>query len=194
VIHNGIDLVLIEKLSKRQLDPYRMLASPIVLAAGRLVPQKDYVTLIQAFAALQQRRKCTLVILGDGPAESAVRAMVKSLKLEKDVVLAGHVDNPYAYMSRADCFVLSSRFEGFGLVLAEALACGCPVVSTDCPSGPREILDNGEYGRLVPVGDAEELASAMYYTLHRLHNRTALKARAAEFSEQRMVDHYLQLL
>ena len=138
---------------------------PVILAVGRLTVQKDYPTLIRAFAALRAHREARLVILGEGELRETLEAMVARLGIADDVAFLGFVDNPYAWMRQASLFVLSSAWEGFGNVLAEAMACGTPVVSTDCPNGPAEILENGTWGQLVPVGDAQALARAISETL-----------------------------
>ncbi len=140
---------------------------PVILAAGRLTRQKGFPTLLEAFARLCARRPARLLILGEGPDRPYLEAMSRRLAVEGLVDLPGFQTNPYAYMSRAALFVLSSRWEGLSNVLVEALALGVPVVATDCPSGPREILDHGRYGALVPVGDAGALAEAMAATLDR---------------------------
>jgi glycosyltransferase involved in cell wall biosynthesis len=174
-----------------------------VLAAGRLHAQKDFPTLVRAFARLRARIPTRLIILGQAPeprpgateaAQAELRALAASLGVARDVDLPGFVANPFAYMTRAGLFALSSAWEGLPTVLVEALACGCPVVSTDCPSGPREILDGGRWGRLVPVGDDVALAEAMELTLAEAPDRAALRARAAEFSVERATDTYLRLL
>lgn len=134
---------------------------PVLLGIGRLHPQKDYPTLLQAFAKVRQKRPARLLILGEGKERPMLEALLKSLGLEQDVSLPGFVMNPFAYMARASVFVLSSRWEGLPTVLIEALCCGTRVVSTDCPSGPREILRDGKYGQLVPVGDVGALARAI---------------------------------
>lgn len=134
---------------------------PVLLAVGRLQQQKDYPMLIRAFAQLRRSRPARLMILGEGKERPMLEAMVKELELEEDVSMPGFVINPYAYMARAKLFVLSSRWEGLPTVLIEALCCGTPAVSTDCPSGPREILRSGKYGRLTPVGDAAAFAQAI---------------------------------
>ena len=136
-------------------------APPVVLGVGRLTPQKDFVSLVRAFARVRRTRRARLMILGEGPERGDLEALVHALSLDEDVLLPGFVENPYAYMSRAALFVLSSRWEGLPTVLIEALACGTPVVSTDCPSGPSEILAGGRFGRLVPVKDVTALADAM---------------------------------
>jgi glycosyltransferase involved in cell wall biosynthesis len=138
---------------------------PVLVAVGRLQMQKDYPTLIRAFAQVSRSRSVRLVILGEGRERSRLEALVQKLHLEQDVSLPGFVKNPYAYMARASLFVLSSRWEGLPTVLVEALCCGTPVVSTDCPSGPKEILKDGLYGQLVPVGDPDALARAIETSL-----------------------------
>jgi len=117
---------------------------PVILAAGRLSPEKGFSTLIQAFARLAAKRACRLVILGEGRQRGDLERLVNDSRLMDRVSMPGWTTNPFAYMSRAALFVLSSVREGLGLVLIEALACGCPCVSTDCPSGPREILQGGD--------------------------------------------------
>jgi glycosyltransferase involved in cell wall biosynthesis len=134
---------------------------PVILATGRLSAQKDFPTLIQAFARVRQTRPARLLILGEGEERPALEAQAKQLGLERDVSLPGFVVNPYPYMAWAGVFVLSSRWEGLPSVLIEALYCGAPAISTDCPSGPREILADGKYGQLVPVGDVNALARAI---------------------------------
>jgi glycosyltransferase involved in cell wall biosynthesis len=138
---------------------------PIILGVGRLEPQKDFPTLLRAFALLRKKQKARLMILGDGNLRPMLEALVKELGVEKDVQLPGFNNNPYAYMKRADVFVLSSVLEGLPTVLIEAMALGTPVVSTDCKSGPKEILGNSGYGTLVPTENPEALAAAIEKTL-----------------------------
>jgi glycosyltransferase involved in cell wall biosynthesis len=134
---------------------------PVVLAAGRLTKQKGFDVLIRAFAEVRSQRVARLLILGEGEDRSALIGLLRELDLEQDVGLPGFVSNPYSYMANASLFVLSSRWEGLPTVLVEAIYCGAPIISTDCPSGPREILKNGEYGQLVPVDDIGCLAQAI---------------------------------
>jgi len=169
-------------------------APPLLLAAGRLAPAKDFATLLRAFARVHTRRTVHLVILGEGGQRHTLEKQLRELGIEADVELHGFVDNPFAWMSRASLFVLSSAWEGSPGVLVEAMACGCPVVSTDCPSGPDEILDGGRYGRLVPVGDVAALADAIAKTLDATVDREALRARAREFDIDRAVERYLDVL
>lgn len=133
----------------------------VFVAAGRLRPQKDYPTLFRAFAKVRSERAVRLLVLGDGPEREYLEALIENLGIGADVQLLGAKSNPYAYMARAAGFVLSSRWEGLPTVLVEALRCGVPVIATDCPSGPREILADGRFGALVPVGDVGALALAM---------------------------------
>ena len=166
--------------------------APVILGAGRLAPQKDFPTLIEAFRRVSAARACRLVILGEGPLRPQLEGRVRALGIEDGVSLPGWTENPYAFMSRAALFVLSSRHEGFPGVLVEALACGCPAVSTDCPAGPSEILEDP--GLLAPVGDPEALSQVMLQALDRPVDKAALRARAARFSVERAVDGYETLI
>lgn len=167
--------------------------APVVLAVGRLTALKDFPTLIRAFSRLRKQRMCRLVILGEGVLRPELMALVAELGLQADVDLPGFVENPFAFMRRSALFVLSSASEGFGNVLVQAMACGTPVVSTDCPSGPREILEGERWGRLVPVGDIEALTKAMAASLDDTQQPDVAQ-RAAEFSVERAVDEYLKLM
>jgi glycosyltransferase involved in cell wall biosynthesis len=167
---------------------------PVILAAGRLAPQKDYPTLIRAFAALVEGQDMRLIILGEGPERPALEALVGDLGLSGRVDLPGFRGNPFAYMAKARLFVLSSAWEGLPGVLIQAMACGTPVVSTDCPSGPREILVEGRLGPLVPVGDIAALAEAMARTLDRTPESEVLQARAADFGLATVTQLYLDVL
>ncbi len=138
---------------------------PVILGVGKLEAQKDFPTLIHAFAKVRQIKPARLVILGWGPDRPQLETLIKELGVEEAVDLPGYVQNPYAYMARASVFVLSSAWEGLPTVLIEAMALGTPVVSTDCESGPSEILAGGKYGYLTPVGDSEALADAILQVL-----------------------------
>jgi glycosyltransferase involved in cell wall biosynthesis len=166
---------------------------PIILGVGRLTAQKDFATLIRAFARVRQSHEARLIILGEGEHRPILERLVRELGLQEWVALPGFVENPYAWMRRAAVFVLSSRWEGLPTVLIEAMACGTPVVATDCPSGPREILEGGKWGKLVPVGDAVGLAEAICQTLKE-GSPSDLSIRASDFSLERAVESYLQVL
>lgn len=167
---------------------------PVLLAVGRLVAQKDFPTLLKAFARVRAVRPARLVILGEGKERMKLEVLAQKLDVAADVDLPGFVLNPFPYLARASLLVLSSAWEGFGNVVAEAMACGCPVVSTDCPSGPAEILDGGAYGPLVPVGDDAALAKAILSVLEMPPDPERLRAQAALFSVDRATDRYLELL
>lgn len=165
---------------------------PVLLAVGRLEPQKDFATLIRAFQKLD--RPARLIILGEGSQRSALEKLIQEADLQEQVELVGYVENPYPYMKHASTLVMSSLYEGFPNVLVEALACGCPVVSTDCPTGPSEILDNGRYGKLVSVGDTDALAKAISETLNSPPDPEFLKQRVKAFPPDMIADQYLALL
>ncbi|MBC7220193.1 glycosyltransferase [Candidatus Bipolaricaulota bacterium] len=167
---------------------------PVILSVGRLTAAKDYPTLIAAFAEVRQRRDARLAILGEGEERPRLHDLLRRLGLESDVWLPGFVEPPYPYLARASLFVVSSIWEGLPTAIIEALALGVPVVSTDCPSGPREILDNGRFGELVPVGDADALADAILRALDTPHDPERLRERAKQFSVGNAVAQYLALL
>lgn len=165
-----------------------------VLAVGTLKPIKAFNTLIDAFAQLRARVDARLLILGEGGEREALDMQIRRLNLQGHVFLQGFVKQTAPYYQHAELHVLSSIGEGLPTVIIEALAAGTPVVSTDCPSGPREILMGGQHGLLVPVGDAMALATAMARSLGTTHDREALKARAQHFSIERAVARYESLL
>jgi len=162
-----------------------------ILAVGRLAPQKDYETLIKAFALLPKAINAKLVILGEGPLRADLIALVNHLGLQECISLPGFIRDPYPWFRSADLFVLSSQWEGFGNVIVEALECGVPVVSTDCLSGPAEILEDGRYGKLVPIRDPDAMAAAMTASLAEPHDREKLMSRAKVFSVRNISDQYL---
>jgi len=163
----------------------------VVLGAGRLAEQKDFETLIRAFEGVaEQKDNARLLIVGSGSKEAQLQTLVSELGLEDRVELVGYVDNLYAYMNAADVFVLSSRWEGFGIVLVEAMAVGTPVVSTDCPHGPNEILSNGEYGELVEVGDTEAMTDSIHRVLSNRDKGKQINQRASEFSVSNISEKY----
>lgn len=167
---------------------------PLIVGAGRLTEQKDFATLIRAFAQLRRTRPVRLAILGDGRERAALLALASSLDVAEDLVMPGFVPNPWAWMAHAQLFVLSSRWEGSPNVLTEALALGVPSVATDCPSGPRELLRAGAVGPLVPVGDALALAAAMAATLENPPPAHVLREAVAEHTAEVSAGRYLELL
>lgn len=166
---------------------------PVVIAVGRLSKEKDFPTLIQAFNLLRSTTRARLVILGEGGERPLLETLRQNSPYSADILLAGFQENPYNWMRHAAVFVLSSRWEGFGNVLVEAMACGTPVISTACPSGPEEILEQGLWGRLVPVGDAHALANAITQTLADT-SPPAVQNRAEAFGVSHAVDAYLKVL
>ncbi len=165
---------------------------PVVLAVGRLHHQKGFDILLDAFSAVLVERPCRLIILGEGEQRETLERQAQQLGIAAYVQLPGFVKNPYAYMNRAALFVLSSRWEGLPGALIEAMACGCAVVATDCPSGPAEIIENITQGAIVPVEDADALAAAMLEALNTPRGRGVDRAR--RFNTASAVDAYLEML
>ena len=166
---------------------------PVILGVGRLTWAKDFSTLIRAFAQVRQRRAAHLIILGEGEERSALTALAKELGVADDVALPGFRANALAFMAKSTLFVLSSVSEALPTVLIEALAVGARVLSTDCPSGPREILQHGRLGALVPVGDATAMSAAILDALDRPASPVSLEPLTA-FTQDAAVDHYLRLI
>jgi glycosyltransferase involved in cell wall biosynthesis len=196
-IYNPLDIVRIRSLAaETPSEPWLRDAGgpPVILAVGRLVHAKDFSTLLRAFALVRAQREARLVVLGRGPERLRLAWLARRLGVANDVRLAGYAENPFAHMSRARVFALSSRYEGLANVLREALACGCNVVATDCPSGSAEVLRNGELGRLVPVGDAPALARALLAALSETLTPEQVRARVASVSGGDAVGRYLALL
>ena len=164
-----------------------------ILTVGTMKAVKNHPLLLRAFARLD-RPDARLMFVGDGNGREALLSLARDLDVADRVIFAGFHPDPTPFYKTADLFVLSSNYEGFGNVVVEALATGTPVVSTDCPSGPAEILVNGKYGRLVPVGDAEKLAAGIEEALQASHDTDALIARAAEFSPSIAAQSYLKVM
>ena len=160
VVHNPIVTPELKQLADAPLDHpwFRPGEPPVVVSVGRLAEQKDFGTLLRAFAQVREDRDARLVILGEGPERGSLEALIAELGLDAAAALPGWVQNPYPWMKGAGTYVLSSRWEGLPSVLIEALYCGVPIVATDCLSGPQEILDGGRHGLLVEVGDVDGLA------------------------------------
>lgn len=165
-----------------------------ILTVGSLKHQKNHALLIRTFALLDDSARPTLMILGEGGLRAELEQLAGELGVAERVIMPGFAVDPWPFYQSADLFVLSSDYEGFGNVIVEALHAGLPVVSTDCPDGPREILDRGRYGALVPPGDEKALAAAISDALPRTPDRDFLRNRAADFSVERAADAYLDLL
>jgi glycosyltransferase involved in cell wall biosynthesis len=189
VVTPGLEAKSREKLIHPWFEPGN---PPVVLSMGRLTAQKDFSTLIKAFAGVCRDFPARLLILGEGEDRLKLEALVRDLDLEKDVALPGFVQNPFPYMVGASLFVLSSRWEGLPTVLVEALYCGLPVVATDCPSGPREILKDGAYGRLVPVGSPQALTEAIQLALASARRPPCESWQPFELKT--VLDHYIRVL
>lgn len=193
VLHNPIPVSDIRDQASEDID-HEWLTDPdvdVVLGVGRLARQKDYGTFLRAFERVHAQRPATrAIIVGRGSKREELEALTRRLGLSDVVSFEGFVDNPYGYMSGADLLAMSSIHEGLPTVLIEALACGCPVVSTDCPSGPREILQDGAIGPLVEVGDAPGLADGICTTLDTPPTSSQLVDRAIDFSPSAVLDEY----
>jgi glycosyltransferase involved in cell wall biosynthesis len=195
-IYNPLNIELISKLSE-DLPEYPFIRDPripVILAAGRLVRAKDYPTMIKAFSLVCKEKPSYLVILGVGEEKGNLEKLAGELGIESRVFLLGVKNNPYGYMADADVFVLSSTREGFPNVIVESMACGTPVISTDCQSGPNEIIENGRNGLLVPMGDEKALAQALLKVINddKLREKFSSngKIAAQKFSFQRSIDCY----
>jgi glycosyltransferase involved in cell wall biosynthesis len=191
VIYNPIDLARIEAMASADEKSVSW-TEPTIINVGRLAEQKDQQTLIQAFAKVRSRRTCRLVILGEGEKRATLAALARKLGVGSDVSMPGFVANPYSWMRRSTVFVLSSKFEGLPTVLIEAMQCGVPVISADCPSGPAEILEDGRWGRLFQPGDVDALASAIEDALDG-KLVADVRQRAADFSVDVAVSRYVAL-
>ena len=167
---------------------------PVIISVGGLAYQKDHATLLRAFAHVLTFRPARLVILGEGSERQNLTELAERFGISRHLDMPGFVFNPLSYMSRSKLFVLSSRYEGFGNVLPEAMACGTPVVSTDCLSGPREILEDGKWGPLVPVSDWRAMAEAILDSLDNPVPSADLINRASTFSSETSIVRHLEVL
>ncbi len=195
VIYNPIITPDLFRQAEKPLDHpwFREGEPPVILGVGRLTRAKDFPTLIRAFALLRQQRAARLLILGEGEERPVLEALTHELGLDADVQLPGFVQNPYPYMKHAAVFVLSSRWEGLPTVLVEALALGQRVVSTNCPSGPEEILEGGRVGKLVAVGDAAALSQAILDTLQ-ADTKPATLQSVQRFTADHVLQQYINVV
>ncbi|RLB26969.1 MAG: glycosyltransferase [Deltaproteobacteria bacterium] len=196
VIPNGtVSAFLYEQAKANPEHPWlNRKEAPVVLGIGRLARQKDFTTLIRAFCELKKKINARLLILGEGKERISLAALIDQLGLTGSVDLYGHTDNPYAFLARADLFVLSSVWEGLPNALIEAMALGISCVATDCRSGPREILENGKYGHLVPVGDHRTMADAMYRALLQPLDPDFIRSGASRYEAGLCARRYLEAL
>ncbi len=200
VVFNGFDVEAMRQ--KAHEDPgipwLQEKTAPVVISCGRMVEQKGYDTLLRAFAILRQTIMARLIILGDGPLRTSLEELAQNLKITQDVVMPGYHPNPVACFKHSDVFVLTSKVEGLSNVLIEALIANVPIVSTDCPTGPREVLKNGRFGGLVPVGDAGALAEALCTVLRATQTETPVdpeyNVHIRNFSVETMVDGYIRAI
>ncbi|WPL16667.1 N-acetylgalactosamine-N,N'-diacetylbacillosaminyl-diphospho-undecaprenol 4-alpha-N-acetylgalactosaminyltransferase [Thiorhodovibrio winogradskyi] len=181
-------------LRHAEREPAQTPVIPVILGIGRLQRQKDFPTLIRAFAQLRQQRPCRLIILGEGAKRPELEGLIAELGLSESVDLPGFLANPYPFIARANLLALSSAWEGSPNALTEALALGTPAVATDCPSGPAEILRQGRFGPLVPVGDAHALAQAMAATLDAPLPAETLRAAVSDYQADISAGRYLELI
>jgi glycosyltransferase involved in cell wall biosynthesis len=195
VIYNPIVTSDLQKKSESLLDHpwFRPGEPPVVLGVGRLTGQKAFTVLIEAFAKVRKTQLARLLILGEGEERPMLENLIRQLGLEQDVNLPGFVSNPYPYMAHAALFVLSSRWEGLPTVLVEAMSLRTPVIATDCPSGPREILKDGLYGQLVPMDDPCSLALAIQNSLAN-HVNCSLDESWKPYELDFVTDQYLSIL
>lgn len=197
VLHNPVDVETVRERAREPVDHPWIEDDDVevVLFVGRIAQQKDLETWLRAFERVHERNPdARAVIAGQGPRREHLLSVAERRGLSDVVSIPGYVENPYRFMSQADAFLLSSRYEGLPTVLIEALACGCPIVATDCPSGPREILDGGRFGHLAPVGDADALADAVTETLDDPTPADVLRRRADDFAPESVVDDYEQFI
>lgn len=198
VLYNPVDIREIEEKAKEKCGENLFDGSiPVIISVGRIVPEKNYELLIKAFEIVRKKIEAKLLIIGEGELKLELSALTKALGIEKDVYFLGWRENPFKYMKKADVFVLSSDFEGFGFVIVEAMACSCPVISTDCPYGPAEILENGKYGILVPPDNENKMAEEIIRLLKNKNLREDLskkgKERAKDFDIKKIVKEYEEI-
>ena len=196
IIGNPVDIGRIRKLSMEPLAGVPKIdAGPVIVSVGRLAQEKDFETLLYAFKAVHDAMPdVRLLILGEGELRQKLETLASDFGIADRVALPGFLSNPYPVMKHADLFVLSSRWEGLPNALLEALALGVPIVATNCPSGPAEILEDGKYGKLVTVGDTQAMADAIVGALGNSPDMDILIKRAEDFSVDKIVDQYLKLI
>jgi glycosyltransferase involved in cell wall biosynthesis len=195
VIYNPVVTEEVLEMAREPVDREWFDTHDVVLGVGRLEPEKNFGGLLRAFERLHSDRPETrLVVLGEGSRSAALEHLATELEIADVVAFPGFVENPYKFMDAASVVALSSRREGLPTVLIEALACGTPVVSTACPHGPREILEDGKYGLLTPVEDDRALAKALAFALRSPDDRERLRDRASHFEPDAVARSYVDLI
>lgn len=196
VIENPVNVIRVRKLAQEAPShPWlNDVDIPVLISVGRLYPQKDFVTLMRAFAKMREIQPARLIILGEGPERVRLEILARQLGIESHISMPGIVQNPYPLMNAATVFVLSSLWEGLPIALMEAMALGCRIVATDCHSGPRELLVDGKYGMLVPVANENILSKACVAALDAPYNPQSIMSRAEDYSPEGIVIKHLQIL
>lgn len=196
VIQNGLDTDLVHKDASQPIV-HRWLEDKnlkVVIGIGRLVTQKSFADLLKAFSLLEGIYNYRLIVLGTGPELEKLRSLSVKLHIQEIVDFPGFVENPFPFLARADVFVLSSKWEGFANVVIEALACGVPVVATNCPGGPSDLLINQSFGRIVSVGDVAAISSAIVELTEIDHDKRAIMQYAENFSVKKTAQQYIDLV
>lgn len=202
IIHYGLDLTQVKKLESKSTpkSDYKILndGKLKVISVGRFEEQKDFMTLIKTFKEVDEKKELDLILIGDGGQKSMLQSLVREQGIEKSVYFLGWRDNIFPYLAASDLFVLSSNYEGFGYVLLEAMSQGLPIISTDSPFGPREVLDNGKHGKLVPVGDENKMSKAILSLINDKEEYNKYSKRSIErvrfYSEKKMLNKYRGLI
>lgn len=195
IVDNEINLLMNKTINHRWLTEKQESQLKVIIGIGRLEPVKNFTLLISSFSEVYKNdTSVRLIILGEGSQKAELVQLVNTLNLNEVVDFPGFVENPYAFLNKADLFVLSSDLEGLPTVLVEALACGVPIVSTNCPHGPKEILENGKFGELVPVNNPVKLKEAILVQLSKSINKNFLRERAMLFSVEKSVTQYIELI
>jgi glycosyltransferase involved in cell wall biosynthesis len=198
VIPNPCDVAAIQRLAEATPEEAPLVNSRTIVSLGRLAPQKNHALMIRSFARIAVSADARLVIAGDGPLRSDLERLGRELGVADRVVFAGWLSNPFPLLREAGAFCLSSEYEGFGYALIEAMACGCPVVATDAPYGPKDILEGGAHGLLVPNGDEQALATGMLRILSdpvlQVELRRRGQERAAQYDVSRVGETYAKVL
>lgn len=195
-IYNPCDISRIEQMAQEDIShKWLSNAGPkVIIGVGRLTHQKDFATLIKAFALVRKEIDARLIILGKGEEEKNLTQLIANLHIQDSVELLGFKQNPYAFIAKSSLFVLPSIYEGASNVILEAMACGTPLVCTDCPGANAEILNYGEFGTLVPVGDIEAMAIAIIKALDHKYDKEFIKLRAKDFLLEKIAPQYLKVL